>query len=225
MLVFAAILVYSGVRIARPGRTSQDSSEATDPTPSRWTPSAVRDNPALAALLAITVVDVAFAADSILAAFAITTSGFAIVAANVFAVLGLRPLYLVLNSGMERFRYLRVGIGVLLVSIGIELAAEHFVVLPSWLTLGVVAACLLTSVGASVVADTGITMRQLLRRIAVTAVGLTLLLAGVAMLVLPGPGILVIAGGLAVLATEYAWAKRPLDMMRRRLDKLRNKPS
>ncbi len=52
------------------------------------------------------------------------------------------------------------------------------------------------------------------RRMAVTAVGVVLLLAGVAMLLLPGPGLLGIAAGLAVLGTEYAWARRALRQAR-----------
>jgi uncharacterized protein (TIGR02611 family) len=49
------------------------------------------------------------------------------------------------------------------------------------------------------------------KRIAVFVAGSTVCLAGVAMLVLPGPGILVILGGLAILATEFVWAERALD--------------
>lgn len=49
------------------------------------------------------------------------------------------------------------------------------------------------------------------KRIAVFVAGTTVCLAGVAMLVLPGPGILVIVGGLAILATEFVWAERALD--------------
>jgi len=48
------------------------------------------------------------------------------------------------------------------------------------------------------------------KRIAVTVAGAALLLAGVAFLVLPGPGLLFIIAGLAVLATEYVWAQRAL---------------
>lgn len=50
----------------------------------------------------------------------------------------------------------------------------------------------------------------LLRRFAVTIAGVALLALGAALMVLPGPGILVIVAGLAVLATEYAWARRLL---------------
>jgi hypothetical protein len=43
------------------------------------------------------------------------------------------------------------------------------------------------------------------------ALGAVLLLAGIALLVLPGPGFVLIAAGLALLATRFDWAKKPLD--------------
>ena len=49
------------------------------------------------------------------------------------------------------------------------------------------------------------------RVVAVSVVGGTVVLTGVAMLVLPGPGVLAILAGLALLATEFAWARRWLD--------------
>lgn len=49
------------------------------------------------------------------------------------------------------------------------------------------------------------------KRIAVTIVGVAFVLAGVAMLVLPGPGILMVAVGFAILGTEYAWAAAALE--------------
>jgi uncharacterized protein (TIGR02611 family) len=54
------------------------------------------------------------------------------------------------------------------------------------------------------------------KRITVTVVGFALILLGLAMLVLPGPGLLVIIAGLAVLATQYAWAERALDTAKRK---------
>lgn len=54
------------------------------------------------------------------------------------------------------------------------------------------------------------------KRIAVTVVGAALVAAGLAMLVLPGPGILVVALGFAVLGTEYAWAAAALEETKRR---------
>lgn len=52
------------------------------------------------------------------------------------------------------------------------------------------------------------------RRIVVAVVGATLLLAGLAMLLLPGPGLVVIPIGLAVLSTEFLWARRWLTRVR-----------
>ncbi|MBA3303418.1 MAG: hypothetical protein H0U26_06070 [Acidimicrobiia bacterium] len=50
------------------------------------------------------------------------------------------------------------------------------------------------------------------RRVAVAVVGATLVVVGLGLLVLPGPGIVVVLAGLAVLGTEFAWAKRALSM-------------
>ncbi len=61
----------------------------------------------------------------------------------------------------------------------------------------------------------GVVVRFMMRsgkRIAVTTVGFLLLLAGLVMVVTPGPGILLIFAGLALLATEYVWAERALSM-------------
>ena len=56
---------------------------------------------------------------------------------------------------------------------------------------------------------------HLLKRFAVTLAGAALLAVGLAMMVLPGPGILLIVAGLAVLATEYVWARRLLVKARK----------
>ena len=54
----------------------------------------------------------------------------------------------------------------------------------------------------------------LVRRVGVLVIGGVLVLAGTLMLVLPGPGLLVIFVGLALLATEFAWARRALDRLK-----------
>jgi uncharacterized protein (TIGR02611 family) len=59
--------------------------------------------------------------------------------------------------------------------------------------------------------------RSILRRVARMTAGSFLLVVGLAMLVLPGPGWLVIAAGLAVLARDVAWAERLLARVRRRI--------
>ena len=56
------------------------------------------------------------------------------------------------------------------------------------------------------------------KRIAVTVVGAAFVLAGLAMIALPGPGILVMALGFAILGTEYAWAAAALDRTKKAAD-------
>ena len=56
---------------------------------------------------------------------------------------------------------------------------------------------------------------KIVKRVIVSVVGETVLLIGVALLVLPGPAFIVIPVGLAILATEYAWARRWLKRARR----------
>jgi uncharacterized protein (TIGR02611 family) len=60
------------------------------------------------------------------------------------------------------------------------------------------------------------------RRVAVTIAGFAVLLAGVAMLVLPGPGIVVIIAGLAILATEYVWAQRYLKIAKEKANQAKD---
>jgi uncharacterized protein (TIGR02611 family) len=56
---------------------------------------------------------------------------------------------------------------------------------------------------------------KIVRRVIVSVVGATILLIGITLLVLPGPAFIVIPVGLAILATEYAWARRWLKKVRR----------
>ena len=65
-------------------------------------------------------------------------------------------------------------------------------------------------------------MRRL-KVIATAIVGFTLILIGIAMLVLPGPGIVTIALGLVVLSAEFAWAKRALDRLKEKTQEVRDR--
>jgi uncharacterized protein (TIGR02611 family) len=72
----------------------------------------------------------------------------------------------------------------------------------------------------------GVTVRFLARngrRIAVSVLGLVLLVGGLVLLVLPGPGILLILAGFAVLATEYVWAQRALNFARRKASEAKDR--
>jgi uncharacterized protein (TIGR02611 family) len=65
-------------------------------------------------------------------------------------------------------------------------------------------------------------LARVARRGGVFIVGVALLVAGTAMLVLPGPGIAVILLGLVVLAKEFSWARRVLDWARHRFVQLKD---
>ncbi len=75
----------------------------------------------------------------------------------------------------------------------------------------------------SVLGQVGHFIRNSGKRIAVAIVGGAVLAAGVAMMVLPGPGIVVILAGLGILATEFAWAKTALDKAKRQAEKAKQK--
>jgi hypothetical protein len=60
----------------------------------------------------------------------------------------------------------------------------------------------------------------MIRRIAIVAGGFGLLLLGAALLVLPGPGIPLVAGGLALLSLEFRWARRLRDWVLRRAERI-----
>jgi tellurite resistance protein TerC len=59
------------------------------------------------------------------------------------------------------------------------------------------------------------------RRLIIIVTGFTLLMCGIAMIVLPGPAILVIPIGLAILATEFIWAKKILVRVKERIELMR----
>ena len=61
-----------------------------------------------------------------------------------------------------------------------------------------------------------------LKRLVVAVIGLTILVIGIAMIVLPGPAIVVIPVGLGILATEFAWARRLLLIARERIQRYAN---
>ena len=126
----------------------------------------------LLVLIVVEVADLVFALDSIPAIFGVTTNRFIVYTSNVFAILGLRTFYFLLAGVVERFHYLKIGLGIVLAFIGIKMLlplavkvlmagfkslgyegaapyiqrAEN---IPIGIALGVVAVVLLASVAAS----------------------------------------------------------------------------
>jgi tellurite resistance protein TerC len=103
----------------------------------------------LPVLLVVEATDVVFAVDSIPAIFAVTRDPFIVFTSNVFAILGLRALYFVLKAMMDAFRFLKVGLGLVLVFVGAKMCVEKWVHVPAEISLLVVVALLGASVTAS----------------------------------------------------------------------------
>ena len=109
--------------------------------------------PLLVALVAIAVTDVVFALDSIPAVFGVTRDLFVVFTSNAFAVLGLRALYFLLAGSADRFVYLKPGIALLLVFIGVKMLLYDVVHIPIWVSLVVIAVVAGGAMGASVWRD------------------------------------------------------------------------
>jgi tellurite resistance protein TerC len=95
--------------------------------------------PLFLALVLVELVDVVFAVDSIPAIFAVTRDPFIVFTSNIFAILGLRSLYFLLAGLVHRFRYLKVGLGAVLVFVGLKMALVEVVKIPPLVSLAVVA--------------------------------------------------------------------------------------
>ena len=91
--------------------------------------------PLFIVLLLIEVSDLIFAVDSIPAIFAITDDTFIVYTSNVFAILGLRSLYFVLRDIVTRFTYLKYGLGVVLVFIGVKMLIADIYEVPTLISL------------------------------------------------------------------------------------------
>lgn len=105
-----------------------------------------RATPLLAALVAVEILDVLFAMDSIPAAFGVTDSAFILYASNVLAILGLRALYLVLADILARIHLLRFGLAAALVFVGGKMLAAGMVEIPAGISLTVIVSCIGSSV-------------------------------------------------------------------------------
>ena len=169
LYVFGAFLVVTAVRIAR-----HDEAEIhPDRNPvlrvvRRLVPSTneydgqrlftVRNGrrlatPLFAVLVLIETTDVVFAVDSIPAILAVSREQFIVFASNAFAILGLRALYFCLAGMRDRFRYLNVGLGVILGFVGIKMLVSAVFHFPTWASLAVITGVLTVTIVASLRAE------------------------------------------------------------------------
>jgi tellurite resistance protein TerC len=116
-------------------------------------PGRLHATPLFLCLAGIVAADIAFAIDSIPAAFAITRDEFVIWMGNVFALLGLRALFVLVEGLMTRFRYLDETIAAVLALVGVKLLIEELVTIGPVASLGIVLAAFAVGIAASLAAD------------------------------------------------------------------------
>lgn len=99
------------------------------------------------------LIDIVFAIDSIPAVFSVIRNPddkLLIYSSNIFAVLGLRSLFFLLQGASDRFRYLKHGIAIVLLFIGAKMLLEHWVHIPVWASLMVIVVCITAAILYSV---------------------------------------------------------------------------
>jgi tellurite resistance protein TerC len=106
--------------------------------------------PLLLALLLVESSDVMFAVDSIPAVFAVTRDPFIIFTSNVFAILGLRSLYFVLATYMEKFRYLKHSLVFILAYVGVKMVISNHYHIPDGASMAIIVGILLVGIVASI---------------------------------------------------------------------------
>lgn len=165
--VFGAFLIFTGVRMARHQKTEiHPEANPVVRLARRFLP--MHPNyegqrffiyrngrrlatPLLLVLLIVESTDLVFALDSIPAILSISSDLFIVYTSNVFAILGLRALYFLLAGVVDRFRYLRPGLSIILAFVGIKMLVSDLYEIPIAPALGVVAGVVIISIVASLV--------------------------------------------------------------------------
>lgn len=181
--------------------------------------------PLLLVLLVVQSTNVLFAVDSIPAIFGVTRDPFLVFTSNVFALLGLRSLYFALAGLMSKFRYMKMSLVFIVTLVGINLILSNHFQTPSLAALIVLLGILAVGIAASIIAskrDTAPLVSpledeleeiatltvQIVNKILIILIGSSVILIGIPLLVLPGPGILTIVLGLTILGTQFIWARK-----------------
>jgi tellurite resistance protein TerC len=105
--------------------------------------------PLFAVLLLVEATDVLFAVDSVPAVLAVSREQFIVFTSNAFAIMGLRSLYFLLADVRARFSNLQQGLAIILAFVGVKMIIHRWYVIPTWLSLLVIALVLAASIGFS----------------------------------------------------------------------------
>ena len=197
-------------------------------------------SPIAMAVVVASAADLTMAFDSIPAVFSITADPIVAISSNLLAIMMLRSLYFALAGVIGRLRYLRVGMFVVLFGLAFKVAFLKDERYPTFVTvlsvLGIVGLSVAASVPAALrasrasaqdrptplddVTEAVASARRNLRKVAVLIVGTAVLIAAVLIGPLPGPGFSIVAPiGIAILATEFVWARSLLGKLKVLQDK------
>lgn len=198
--------------------------------------------PLFLALVMVETMDVFYAVDSIPAVLSVTHDPFIAFTSNAFAVFGMRSMYFALVGLLFHYRYIKMSLVAILVYVGFAMMLTHVFPIPAAATLIVVLLALAAGVTASILLPgepvllksthlmTGIeawvevSLKQV-KRLFVLLIGMTVLLVGIILIFIPGPAFLVIPAGLAILATEFIWARKILVLVKEKIEQYaRRKP-
>ena len=157
--VFGALLLLAAARLLR-GKKKGD----TPPEPAKWIGQRTRrwaSSPRttfIVAVIAIELVDLVFAIDSVPAVLAISHHPFVVYTSNICAILGLRALYFLLAGLLERLRFLHFGLAAILAFVGLKMLTAKWVSVPVTVSLGFLILVVLTATAASLIPATHGTM-------------------------------------------------------------------
>lgn len=152
--VFGAFLIFTGLKMLKP---SDEEPDLESNKIIQWTKKLIPTStsldgdkfftfekgrrvatPLFVTLIFVELSDVVFAVDSIPAIIGITSDPFLVFTSNVFAILGLRSLYFALKGFSDLFEYLKYGLAIILIFIGIKMCLSKFWHAPIWLTMTVI---------------------------------------------------------------------------------------
>jgi tellurite resistance protein TerC len=167
MYIFGAILIFTGIKLMKEGDAEPHPEKNPIYKFARRLMPAVPEyhgkaftilkdgrrhaTPLLLVLIAIEATDVVFAVDSIPAIFAISTDPFIVYTSNIFAILGLRAMYFLLAGVIDKFHFLKYGLALVLLFVGVKMVIVEWYKVPIGVSLGVIAGILTIAVLASVI--------------------------------------------------------------------------
>ena len=169
LLVFGALLVYSGIKMYVNRNKKKEINVEKHPLvkfltkTGRMYPKFMGDKffvreagkwlltPLFVTVLVIEFSDLIFAFDSIPAVFSVSLDPYVVFFSNIFAILGLRAMFFLLAAIADKFRYLKTGVCVLLVFIGVKMLIHKYFEIDAIASLLFIIAVLIISIGASLI--------------------------------------------------------------------------